>query len=106
VVLDEFLQHLRPAAELVGLHVGLEQVRQHQVAGGAVLLQRLEEHLAVVGLLAGGLEGGVEDFFLDRGVGLDLGGDLLQQFGAGLLRTVGGVCQLGERMAQRKAELT
>src|SRR5690242_7548251 len=48
VVLEQFLEHLGTAGEFFALDVGLEQVRQHQVAGGTVLLQRLEIHPGVI----------------------------------------------------------
>ena len=99
VVLDELLEHLGAAAELVGIHLGRLQVRQHQVAGGAVLLHRLEEHLLVLVLFAGLAERGVEDLLLDRGVHAQLERDLAQQLDAGLAGAMGGFGELGEQAA-------
>src|SRR5690349_5274529 len=48
VVLDQLLEHLRATGEFFAGDLGLEQVRQHEVAGGTVFLQRFEIHLGVV----------------------------------------------------------
>jgi hypothetical protein len=66
-----------------------------------MFLQRFEEHLVVVGLLGRRLERGIEDFLLDRGVRFELGLDLLQQLGPGLLRTGGGVGEFRQHGADR-----
>ena len=82
MVLDQFLQHFRAAAEFLARGIGSDEIRQDEIARGTMLLERLEVHLVVVALLARLPERGIEDLFLDRRVRFQLRFDLRDELPA------------------------
>ncbi|MOA35960.1 hypothetical protein D3C78_1574570 [compost metagenome] len=96
-MLQQFLEHLHPAGEGHRVRRRGEQVGQHQVFDGAVLLLGLVEHVGL--LLAARLDvGRVEDLLFDLGMDGELVMDPVQQLGARLHRPVGGGAELFQHL--------
>ncbi|MNE55657.1 hypothetical protein D3C80_1505080 [compost metagenome] len=89
VVLKQFLQHFQAPGELLGIRLGLLEIRQHQGIHRAVFLLGFIEHLRLF-LVARCLQGGIEDLFFDGGMHGQLQFDLAEQLVALLAGAIGG----------------
>lgn len=96
MVLNEFFENLGSPGEFHAAHVRLQQVRKHKVFSSPVLFEGLEVHLGF-GPFSGFFEGGVEDFFLDGRVGLEVDLNLMEQFSTLFGGSLRGVSEFGEQ---------